>query len=442
MRAQASLVSIVAAGAGIALLLAGDYGGRAAPTLGPGATGFADRRPSAIPVDTELVIGVDVSNSMDPEEQALQREGYILGITSPEFLTALRGSIHGKVAVTYFEWAGLYDQKIVVPWRVIDGPATAAAFAKEIGDAAYRRAPRTSIFGALQFAKPLFDASGYNGVRRVIDISGDGNNNMGPPVTIMRDQVLAEGITINGLPIMLKRPYSYEDPGPRHLLRGLRHRRPGLVRHPDSRARSVQGSDPHQASPGDRRPYAAAARLAGAGAATARLLFVARGDRHARTDDLAQQPTAWRDDATARLADSAAADRAHPDHRHGVVFGCDDRAADMGVGRADFGRARAPLPAVAMGRPHPLDRDRCPDADRRAAALAQRHVPGEDDHHGGGGRGDGRVRGRRCDGTRSRGTACRGRALRAGVYVASTLVLWMAVTIAGRGRWIANFLPI
>jgi hypothetical protein len=210
MRAQASLVSIVAAGAGIALLLAGDYGGRAAPTLGPGATGFADRRPSAIPVDTELVIGVDVSNSMDPEEQALQREGYILGITSPEFLTALRGSIHGKVAVTYFEWAGLYDQKIVVPWRVIDGPATAAAFAKEIGDAAYRRAPRTSIFGALQFAKPLFEASGYNGVRRVIDISGDGNNNMGPPVTIMRDQVLAEGITINGLPIMLKRPYSYE----------------------------------------------------------------------------------------------------------------------------------------------------------------------------------------------------------------------------------------
>jgi hypothetical protein len=207
MRLQASLVSIMAAGAGIALLLAADDGGRAAPTLIPG---FADNRPNAIPVDTELVIGVDVSNSMDPEEQALQREGYILGITSSEFLSALRGSIHGKVAVTYFEWAGLYDQKIVVPWRLIDGPQTADAFAKEIASAPYRRAPRTSIFGALQFAKPLFDASGYRGVRQVIDISGDGNNNMGPPVTVMRDQVLAAGITINGLPIMLKRPYTYE----------------------------------------------------------------------------------------------------------------------------------------------------------------------------------------------------------------------------------------
>src|SRR6266446_7926849 len=71
----------------------------------------------------------------------------------------------------------------------------------------YRRAPWTSIFGALQFAKPLFDSSGYGGLRRIIDVSGDGSNNMGPPVTIMRDEVLAAGITINGLPIILNRPY-------------------------------------------------------------------------------------------------------------------------------------------------------------------------------------------------------------------------------------------
>ena len=76
---------------------------------------FADRSPNAIPVDTELVLAVDVSYSMDPEEQALQREGYITGITSREFMQALRGGMHGKVAVTYFEWAGPYDQKIVVP---------------------------------------------------------------------------------------------------------------------------------------------------------------------------------------------------------------------------------------------------------------------------------------------------------------------------------------
>jgi Protein of unknown function (DUF1194) len=96
-----------------------------------------------------------------------------------------------------------------VPWRLIDGPESAEAVTNdEIKGAPYRRAPRTSIFGALQFAKPLFDSSGYGGLRRVIDVSGDGSNNMGPPVTIMRDEVLAAGITINGLPIMLSWAYA------------------------------------------------------------------------------------------------------------------------------------------------------------------------------------------------------------------------------------------
>ena len=206
MRGQTSLISIIAAGGAIAFLLAGWNGGLAAPT--PAAV-FADRSPNAVPVDTELVIAVDVSNSMDPEEQELQREGYIDGLTSGEFMSAIRGGMHGKIAVTYFEWAGLYDQKIILPWRLIDGPATAEAATNEIARTPYRRAPRTSIFGALQFAKPLFDASGFNGLRRVIDVSGDGVNNMGPPVTLMRDQVLDAGITINGLPIMMKRQYGY-----------------------------------------------------------------------------------------------------------------------------------------------------------------------------------------------------------------------------------------
>src|SRR5215475_1341410 len=118
---------------------------------------FADKSPSAIPVDVELVIAVDVSNSMDPEEQALQREGYILGLTSREFLQALRNGSYGRIAITYFEWAGIYDQKIILPWRLIDGPESAEAVTNEIKRAPYRRAPRTSIFGALQFAKSLFD---------------------------------------------------------------------------------------------------------------------------------------------------------------------------------------------------------------------------------------------------------------------------------------------
>ena len=167
---------------------------------------FAGQSLSAVPIDVELVIAVDVSYSMDPEEQALQREGYVMALTSREFLRALREGANGKIAVTYFEWAGQSDQKIIMPWRLIDGPEAADAVAAEIARAPYRRASRTSISSALHFAKPLFDNSGYRGLRRVIDVSGDGANNAGPLVEPARDDVLAAGITINGLPIMLKRP--------------------------------------------------------------------------------------------------------------------------------------------------------------------------------------------------------------------------------------------
>ena len=166
---------------------------------------IADKSPSAIPVDVELVIAVDVSYSMDPEEQALQREGYVQALSRASSC-ALREGANGKIAVTYFEWASQYDQKIIMPWRLIEGPESADAVAAEIGAAPYRRASRTSISGGLIFAKPLFDHSGYHGLRRVIDVSGDGANNAGELIVPTRDDVLAAGITINGLPIMLKRP--------------------------------------------------------------------------------------------------------------------------------------------------------------------------------------------------------------------------------------------
>ncbi len=202
-RMLAALISTITAGTVALLAAAAIAAPRSALLL------FADKSPSALPVDVELVLAVDVSYSMDPEEQALQREGYIAGITSRDFMQALRSGQHGKVAVTYFEWAGPYDQKIVVPWRLIDGPEAADAVASEIARAPYRRASRTSISGALNFAKPLFDGSGYSGFRRVVDVSGDGANNSGTFVTLARDDVLAAGITINGLPIMLKRPNAF-----------------------------------------------------------------------------------------------------------------------------------------------------------------------------------------------------------------------------------------
>jgi hypothetical protein len=193
-----------------ALVTAVAMGGAAAGLLGSGvAAPGASRGYAAGPtqaVDVELALGVDISYSMDPDELALQREGYIEAIRSVEFMRALREGMHGKVALTYFEWAGAHIQEVLVPWRVIDGPETADAFAAELAKAPIRRASRTSISGALLFGAALFERSGYRGIRRVIDISGDGANNNGPLVAPARDEVIAKGITINGLPIMLKRP--------------------------------------------------------------------------------------------------------------------------------------------------------------------------------------------------------------------------------------------
>jgi hypothetical protein len=175
----------------------------AAPRLAD-LPGKAD--PGSIGVDIELVLAVDISYSMDYDELKLQREGYVEAITSPEFLNALKQGMHGKIAVTLVEWAGAADQRIVVPWRLIDGPGTAQAVAAEMAAAPVRRAFRTSISGALIFSRGLFEGNGFTGIRRVIDVSGDGTNNQGALVAPTRDETIASGVVINGLPIMLKEP--------------------------------------------------------------------------------------------------------------------------------------------------------------------------------------------------------------------------------------------
>ncbi len=192
-----------------ASLMAGDVASVAAPGPQPGQQ---RAETDANAVDVQLVLAVDVSYSMDMDELAIQREGYAQAIVSKEFLQALKTGPNGKVAVTYFEWAASSDQKIIIPWRVIDGPESADAVAADILKTPIRRASRTSISGAIYFAMPLFDESPYRGLRRVIDISGDGPNNNGTPVTIARDEALSKGIIINGLPIMVKEPsYSTMD---------------------------------------------------------------------------------------------------------------------------------------------------------------------------------------------------------------------------------------
>jgi Protein of unknown function (DUF1194) len=205
MRWYVSIGAVLIAGA----MAAGGVAGIAAPNSG---SQVPDARDNAAAVDVELVLAVDVSYSMDMDELAIQREGYAQAIVSNEFLQALKSLPNGKISVTYFEWAASNDQKIIIPWRVIDGPETADAVASEILKTPIRRASRTSISGAINFAMPLFDEDPYHGSRRVIDISGDGPNNNGMPVTGARDAALAKGIVINGLPIMVKEPsYSTMD---------------------------------------------------------------------------------------------------------------------------------------------------------------------------------------------------------------------------------------
>lgn len=154
-------------------------------------------------VDLELVLAVDVSRSMDRLEQEIQRAGYVAAFRHPQVLQAITSGLHGRIAVLYLEWAGTDLQEVVVPWTLVDGPASAADFADRLEAAPLRGATRTSIAGGLAFAARRFAESGVLGLRRVIDLSGDGPNNMGPPVTTVRDELAAQGITINGLPLLI-----------------------------------------------------------------------------------------------------------------------------------------------------------------------------------------------------------------------------------------------
>jgi len=193
-----------------AVLVAGMMADGGAGIAAPGAPSADNRalaeRADTTSVDVELVLAVDVSYSMDMDELAVQREGYAQAIVSKEFLQALKSLPNGRIAITYFEWAASSDQKIIIPWRVIDGPETADAVSSEILKTPIRRASRTSISGAINFAMPLFEENPYKGLRKVIDISGDGPNNNGVPVAVAREAALAKGIVINGLPIMVKEP--------------------------------------------------------------------------------------------------------------------------------------------------------------------------------------------------------------------------------------------
>jgi hypothetical protein len=157
-------------------------------------------------VDVALVLAVDVSRSIDEDEARLQREGYRLAVSDPVVVAAIRGGMIGAIGIAYVEWAGIEYQRTVIPWRRIATQAEADAWAAELAAAPRASLSWTSISGGIRHARRVLAECPWEATRKVIDVSGDGVNNSGPPADIERDAAVAEGITINGLPIINDRP--------------------------------------------------------------------------------------------------------------------------------------------------------------------------------------------------------------------------------------------
>jgi len=158
------------------------------------------------PVDTLLVLAVDVSRSVDEDEARLQREGYRNGVTDPKVVEAMLGGVLGSVGLAYVEWAGSEYQRLVLPWRRIASRRDAQAWAEALAEAPRQSLSWTSISGALEFSGTVLEQAPFEGTRQVIDVSGDGVNNSGPPPEAVRDRLVARGVVINGLPIVNDRP--------------------------------------------------------------------------------------------------------------------------------------------------------------------------------------------------------------------------------------------
>jgi hypothetical protein len=171
-----------------------------------GAAAFARPGRASEPVDVALVLAVDVSRSIDEDEARLQREGYRNAVSDPVVVNAVRGGMIGAIGLAYVEWAGIEYQRLVVPWTRIASQPEADRWSEALAAAPRASLSWTSISGGIRFARDALGECPYEATRRVIDVSGDGVNNSGPPAEQERDRAVAEGITINGLPIVNDRP--------------------------------------------------------------------------------------------------------------------------------------------------------------------------------------------------------------------------------------------
>jgi hypothetical protein len=160
-------------------------------------------------VDLLLVLAVDVSRSIDATKFQLQREGYAAAVADPRVLEAIRTGRTGRIGLTFVEWSGVGAQKVVIDWTTIGDTDSAKGFGDRLLEAPRSFADRTSISGAIEFAMGQLDKAPYEAVRRTIDVSGDGTNNAGRDVAMLRDEAVAKGITINGLVILSDNPMSW-----------------------------------------------------------------------------------------------------------------------------------------------------------------------------------------------------------------------------------------
>jgi hypothetical protein len=174
--------------------------------LGAAALAPGLARAEGEPVDVLLVLAVDVSRSVDEDEARLQREGYRNAVSDPAVIEAVRGGMIGAIGLAYVEWAGAEYQRLLLPWHRIAGAGDAEAWSELLAEAPRASLSWTSISSALDFSLKVLNDAPFEAMRRVIDVSGDGVNNSGGPVELARDRVVAEGVTINGLPIVNDRP--------------------------------------------------------------------------------------------------------------------------------------------------------------------------------------------------------------------------------------------
>ncbi len=153
-------------------------------------------------VDVLLVLAVDVSRSVTEEEGRLQREGYYAALTDPEVVETIRGGMLGSIGVAYVEWSGVEYQRLIEPWTRIGSMQEAEAWVSHLEKKPPQAVGWTSISGAIDFSRKLLGEAPWEAMRKVVDISGDGVNNSGRPAEQARDEAVAEGIIINGLPIL------------------------------------------------------------------------------------------------------------------------------------------------------------------------------------------------------------------------------------------------